>query len=367
MILALASALCVASSQAQKAERPFRHTVLDRGAHGDCKALGDLNGDAAVDVILAGGKPVSRLSWYAAPRWTKTELVTEDQEFTTDMQVGDVDRDSDLDLLVPLGEAGELLWFENPRPAGDPAKPGWRRHRIGRQGGFVHDLEVADFDRNGRLDVAARVKDGPTTVWLQGEGAWTAVPIRTAIAGEGTTAADLNQDGRTDLVQNGYWLECPSDPVRQPWSKHPIAAQWPALARAAVGDLNGDGRADVVLAPSESAGRLSWFEAPPDPRQGPWTEHPVDASVSEVHGLQLADANDDGVLDIFFAEMAQSPRKRVGYYLNADRGRRWTPRVLSTSGSHNIRVASVGHPVTLLVLGCNWQGPPVELWQQEAP
>ena len=35
-----------------------------------------------------------------------------------------------------------------------------------------------------------------------------------------------------------------------------------------VGDINGDGRPDIVRP-------KAWFEAPADPRNGTWTEHPL--------------------------------------------------------------------------------------------
>jgi len=37
--------------------------------------------------------------------------------------------------------------------------------------------------------------------------------------------------------------------------------------------------------------------------------------------------------------------------------------VVSTNGSHNIRVADVGNDGDLDIVGANWQGPPVELWE----
>ncbi len=344
----------------------FRHAVIDAAHYGDCKAVGDLDGDGADDFVVAGGKPDSRLVWYASPGWKKTVLATENQEFTTEMQVADVDGDRDLDLVVPLGGSGTLYWYENPRPRGNPSAPPWARHRIGEQGEFVHDLEAADFNADGRVDLVARAKDGPTVVWLRQAADWLRVAIPAAGAGEGTAVADLNRDPRPDIVQNGYWLECPADSARGTWTRRTLAAEWPTLARVAAGDLNGDGRTDVALAPSESAGRLAWFAAPEDPRRGPWRERPVAAAVSFVHSLQLADVDGDRALDLIFAEMAQSATKRVGYSLNRDRGERWELQVLAATGSHNLRVGRSGTPATLTLFGCNWQGPPVELWRQGA-
>jgi hypothetical protein len=210
-----------------------------------------------------------------------------------------------------------------------------------------------------------RTKDGPTVLWeRRSPDSWKKRIIETAVRGEGTVLADINGDGRLDLVENSFWLECPKDPMRGEWTPHRIARRWPDLLKVAVVDLNGDGRPDIVLAPSESAGWLSWFEAPADPATGAWTEHIVDPRMSYVHSLCVADVDGDGKPDIVFAEMAQSTTKRVGFFLNGGKGRSWTLQVLATTGSHNLVVGKTGKAGALALVGCNWQGPPVEMWQR---
>lgn len=42
---------------------------------------------------------------------------------------------------------------------------------------------------------------------------------------------------------------------------------------AAAGDLDGDGRPDIVLSERHQRREFAWFAAPADPRQGSWVEH----------------------------------------------------------------------------------------------
>jgi len=177
----------------------------------------------------------------------------------------------------------------------------------------------------------------------------------------------MDADGRLDVVIGGRWYRAPEDILHDPWEEH-LFAEWPPDAVVRVADMNQDGRLDVVLTRSEGSYRLSWFEAPSDPRSGGWTEHVVDDDVDFAHSLVICDMNHDGELDIVTAEMHQSSRKRVMVYLNEGNAAKWERQVIVTTGSHNLCVADVGNNGTSDVIGANWSGEyqPVEMWEQIA-
>lgn len=339
---------------------PFERVVVDGGLTGylDCKSVGDIDGDELPDIVIGTD---TELVWYEAPAWDKHPIAP-GANFTTDMQVADVDGDGDLDVVVPEYDIQRIEWYRNPRIGGGV----WEPVTIG-NGARAHDLEVADMNGDSKVDVVIRGHFGPTTLYLQNTpSTWTTVPIGAAIDNEGLALADIDGDGHRDIVQNGYWLEAPDDPSDGgAWTKRSFDGAWEASTVAvAVADLNGDSRPDVVLAFGESEGELAWYEAPADPRIGDdWIKHPIADPVDYVHTFKLADIDGDGSLDIAFAEMAQSAQKRVGFFRNGGAGASWTLQVLSTDGSHNVRVADIGDDGDLDIVGANWQGPPVELFE----
>jgi hypothetical protein len=352
------------------ADVPFRRLTIDASnpPASHCKALGDVNGDGFVDALAASSEGGSGLFWYdARDGWRKHRIA--DGDFTVDMQMADVDRDGDLDAIIPSTTLARLVWYENPLPWGNP-KSAWKVSAIG-DAGYTHDLEVADLDMDGDVDVVTRQKSGLRTyAWIQqSPSVWTGVVVHTR-PGEGVALGDLDGDGDPDLAHNGFWVETPSDPVRGTWTVRTIDGNWPLDVGVHIADVDANGRQDVLLAPSESAnGRLSWY-ASADPRNGSWTEHVIDQGVSYVHTFKTGDMDGDGDLDVVIGEMHQSSQGRVAVYFNHGLAAAWTLQVLATTGTHNLRVGDVGNDGDLDVYGANWNnnsptGGAIELWENQ--
>jgi hypothetical protein len=113
------------------------------------------------------------------------------------------------------------------------------------------------------------------------------------------TAADLNKDGRTDLlaVATGakvdlVWFENPS------WTRHVMASGFPGMINADAFDVDGDGYPEVVLqsgfstTPAKGDGRMILLTKGADVN-APWTVKEFDRMPS-VHRVRWMDAHGNG-------------------------------------------------------------------------
>ena len=363
--------LLLALSLPVLAEVPFDHVIVDREGPKDpwAKIIGDIDGDTFPDVVIGGRK--GPLVWYAYPTWSKA-VIAEGGYRTVDGELGDMDGDGDLDVVM-----GGLIWYENPRPGADPARQLWRAHQIADHP--THDIELADLDGDGDVDVVTRDQSefghkagNRIHLWRQDSGdKWTEKVIHCP-HGEAITLGDMDKDGDPDIVIGGIWFENTQDIVNGPWSAHRFG-EWHPSATAQVADINGDSRPDVVLSPSELRGqtyKMSWFEAPADPKKGNWREHVIVEPIEcVIHGLVTADMNGDGMIDVVSSEMHQgADPDEVTVFINRNNGASWQKQVVSSKGSHFIQVGDIGNDGDMDIMGANWSGPyqPIEMWENQS-
>ncbi len=342
---------------------PFTTSVVDNNNSGDCKAIADIDGDGKGDLIIGGAS----LAWYATGASYAKHVIRASafEEFTTDMQAADVDGDGDMDLIVPDGNrTGNVQWFENPRlntPSGVSSNPGvgsnWLVHIIGSHGQTVHDVEVADLDNDGKLDI---VTSGHafTHVWKQNSPTSWSDRNLSSQAGDGVFLGDIDRDGFKDIATPRGWIRNPGNILSGTWTSYPIT-QATGADECLLLDADGDGRLDLMICSAHSRAQMYWFQQPATATSPTWTRRSIDSSMGS-HHPETADFNADGRADILMGLELQD----LSIYLNQGGSPpTFLKQQLDTQAAHNARCGDIDGDGIADVLGCDYiTNPPVKVY-----
>jgi len=222
----------------------------------------------------------------------------------------DFNNDGWPDVLVYGFPGKEAIWYENPKSK----ECLWERHVI---------LDVLDNESPGLADITGDGKPEllccskgyigyATADWKNPAAAWTFHPVSPQGGYQkfthGIGCGDINGDGRMDIIEKNGWWEQPAslqgDPV---WIKHPFHFADEG-AQMLVYDVNGDGLNDVITCIHAHGYGLAWYEQVREDGKITFRQHmilPKDPSkdrygvnFSQLHSLALADVDGDGLMDI---------------------------------------------------------------------
>lgn len=291
----------------------FETHQLSEEFFGEGASFGDFDGDGVSDV--AAGP-----FWYRGPEFTEKERIYDGGAFDPAgysdyffSWARDIDGDGATDLFVVGFPGKEAFWYRNPgEGVGD-----WSRH-------LVHDNVdnespwFVDIDADGLEDLVCHSKG--RLCWLERDSSDPAARwIRHDLSEDlglqkfthGLGVGDVDGDGRLDVLLNQGWWRQPESLDGDPlWSHQPVRFS-PGYggAQILVDDLDGDGDGDVISSHAAHGYGLSWWEqvAGAD-GEAEFVQHPImglkpgehgcPLAVSELHALDHADVDGDGLLDI---------------------------------------------------------------------
>lgn len=310
--LLLAAGCASTPREAEHTLSEFRKIVLSETFYAEGANFGDIDRDGVNDVV-------SGPYWYRGPdfqtRFTFYPPEPFDPEGYSDNffpHVYDFDDDGWQDILVIGFPGEEASWYRNPgTPASDQP---WQRFIVF-NGVDNESPEWKDLTGDGRPEIVAIHAGRYGYIepnWADPTALWRFRPISANEGWQkfthGLGVGDVNGDGRMDLLDKDGWWEQPASLDGDPqWPRH-LADFGEGGAQMHAYDVDGDGDNDVITSLAAHEYGLAWFEQVRDGEGIRFIPHVIMGDepsdnvyglrFAQLHAVELADMDGDGVLDI---------------------------------------------------------------------
>ncbi len=304
---------------------------------------------------------------------------------------GDIDGDGDIDIAYgdskEAGEKAELLmWAENPGTIDNI----WKEYQVSEEVDIVDRVEIADFNGDGKPDIALAEERYPGTnpnsnlrVFLAGNDPkadeWEHRILVTQYSMNNLDAKDIDNDGDIDLVINEHKGTDHKTEVYLNDGKANFTVQLVGEGQemhlgARCYDLDNDGDFDIIGTGWDAFQKLHLFRNDAVKQEFKWKhlsstngDIEVPNSGDQQTASLVMDMDGDGVNEFFITERTQAPA--VVAYKKSDDG--WQKFIIEDEPLH-IEAGSTSHDIDSdgdpdIVFGGDYKQNQVWWWENPYP
>ena len=183
---------------------------IPSGAKSRNARIADIDGDGKQDIVVSFSfqSQVARVMWFknlGNGQFDSGTVIIQDGDFQQEFEIGDIDGDGDLDIVIGSNTLNRMSWFENTDGQGTFSAP----KPIGDFNMAVQRLALGDINGNGFLDVVGSSSTIESLIWwenLDGQGNFSEENIiKSGIQTFfGPFITDVNNDGNQDIIHTNF-------------------------------------------------------------------------------------------------------------------------------------------------------------------
>ena len=335
----------------------FTESIITTSADGAYDVhVADMDSDGDMDIV-ASSIHDDTIRWFENngninPTFTAATIAT-NADSVREITVADMDNDGDLDILSASENDDTIAWYEN----NGAADPTFTKAVIATSADNALDVQVADLDGDGDLDIVSASSLDDTIAWYENDGAanptWAAADIATNA--DGATSVfliDLDKDGDIDILSSSYnddtiaWYEN-NGAANPTFTAADIATNIDGAYHVYAEDMDADGDIDI-LASAAIGDKVVLFKSngAADPT---FTASDIITGFDTPIGLDVKDIDGDGDLDIGIAGndglFGASAADKVAWYASDGAANpSWTLIQSTTNpkdGAENVFIADI--------------------------